>query len=329
MFRRIDRPASVNSPVRSRVGLLFSLLVIVVAVASILLLTTVRPSEPAVSAESAWRAQTSMVLQDDLEALEARGAKRSPLSGGDTVFIRHAGLLPSADPAIGYRLAAIGLMADPENRLQRLSALHETAANAPMRYRVRLEMLRVLIASGRREEAAALARELTAQEALPPLVTVDAHYLWAMSQRGGGTPVPVLDAFRRAVAIDPDYWNARQAMILHLARHAALFVGDTPRCLRHAGLLLEQVLTLPSFATNGGRLLLDLSDALLRMPGPGHAARYYVSGVAARLANAPRQARTAFDRAQRSTADLPARCARLIAEASGAELEALNAAVNR
>jgi tetratricopeptide (TPR) repeat protein len=304
------------------------ILVTVVAVLAVLVVANfiesdlVETEEQTQTVDAQWEKLAKAALDSELDDLEEKPVAEW-VPGGDTIFVRRSGLAPKTSPDAVARLAMINLIPDASLRMARLREIADASTDPLVLYRINLELAFVMMRAGQYEEARSLARDLQNADGLPQDLTVDALFVEAMAIEVMGDTKGSILLLKRAIQLDPSYWNARQALFQSLTRYLRTYDVSAAECLANAIILLELTIELPRFSTDAPRLMLDLADGLMRASSSVDPVGSFIAGVAYRLSGDKGRAIRSFTEASEREGRLDPRCRQKIQSAARDELKEL------
>ncbi len=313
------RPASGTTVDRLLSALAGSALLVLVALAFEPGRLAEEARDTAPEVEDVFRQLVREIAESGMETFDNEDTDLGRRPAADTAPMRQPGLFGDEDQVWRDRLSLVRLATSSSVQLGLLESMEE-APDPRLRYRAKLERATIQLRRGANRDALALVRAARA-EPVPPPFLADGHFIEGYALEGVGEIRGALFAYREAIAVEPEFWNARQAVVALLGRELAGFAKNDRDCVEATHLLLENVGALGGIAQDR-RLYLDLASSILRYAGTGDASRQFVVGMAFRLAGAEQAARRHLLLATSLRGRLPARCERLIHEVAATALKA-------
>ena len=269
-------------------------------------------------AREQWQALWQAVAEEGVEALDPKVTTAGAMFAGDTCGMRYRRLYKAVPADAQARLIVAAFANDPASK-ERLLAPLADASDPAMRARVRVEIARVALRSGRPVDAQAALEGLD-RLMIPPACRADVHFLRGRAAIQRGAPHNAVVEFEAATEIDRGFWNAYRDQVpllvglLHDSRQSSA------TCLRRARRLVEVLGALPQLARDT-RQFAKLGRSLEQM-GVRSSATLLAAGLVWHWTGQAELSRTTLLAAERSPRVLPRICEGEVRDQIRKQLEA-------
>ena len=292
-------------------GMVFFLLVIALHQPEVICMRDGASTEAQECAETqaalaAWQEMWNALETEGIDALAPDPRAVGVRPAGDTCGMRYRRLFRGVEARTRERFVIAAFSNDWEAKQRLLRPLLESA-DARIRARATIELVRVALRRGDPDQAARVLRQHAASD-LPAPCEADLHYLEGRIAVHRGNPAVALDAFATASMLDPGYWNAYRDRLPILVGVLHASDQSAARCLNHARALIETLGLLPQLADDS-RQFAKLARAVEKL-GARSSATLLASGMAWRWAGQETHGLKTLARALDTPALLPAACER-------------------